>query len=48
MVRTNVEEEVNVFIPVKAAYGFGEVTKYCKVRLYPKGKVPSGVRIIPF
>ena len=45
---SNVEEEVNVFIPVKAAYGFGEVTKYCKVRLYPKGKVPSGVRIIPF
>jgi hypothetical protein len=45
---SNVEEEVNVFIPVTVKYGFGEVTKYCKVRLYPKGNVPAGVRIIPF
>lgn len=45
---SNVEEEVNVFIPVTVKYGFGEVTKYCKVRLYPKGNVPADVRIIPF
>jgi hypothetical protein len=45
---SNVEEPVNVFIPVTVKYGFGEVTKYCKVRLYPKGNVPAGVRIIPF
>ena len=47
-VGSNVEGEVNVFIPVTVKYGFGEVTKYCKVRLYPKGKVPADVRIIPF
>lgn len=45
---SNVEEEVNVFIPVSVEYGFGKVTKFCKVRLYPKGKVPTGVRIIAF
>ena len=45
---SNVEEEVNVFIPVTVKYGFGEVTKYCQVRLYPKGNVPADVRIIPF
>lgn len=45
---SNVEEQVNVFIPVTVKYGFGEVTKYCKVRLYPKGNVPADVRIIPF
>lgn len=45
---SNVEYEVNVFIPVSVEYGFGQVTKFCKVRLYPKGKVPTGVRIIAF
>ena len=45
---SNVEEEVNVFIPVKVTYGFGEIVEYCKVRLYPKGKVAAGVTIVPF
>jgi septal ring factor EnvC (AmiA/AmiB activator) len=42
---SNVEEEVWIYIPVKAKYGFGEVTKEAKVRLYPRGKVASGVTI---
>ena len=45
---SNVEEEVNIFIPVTAKYGFGQVQKYCKVRLYPKGKVAAGVTIVPY
>ena len=45
---SNVEEEVNVFIPVSVTYGFGKVTRYAKVRLYPKGKVASGVTIVAY
>lgn len=45
---SNVEEEVNVFIPVTVTYGFGSITQYAKVRLYPKGKVPSNVKITAF
>lgn len=40
---SNVEEEVNVFIPVSVTYGFGKLTKYVVVRLYPKGTAPSGL-----
>ena len=45
---SNVEEEVNVFIPVTVTYGFGKLTEYAKVRLYPKGKVASGVTIVAY
>jgi hypothetical protein len=45
---SNVEEEVWIYIPVKAKYGFGEVTKEAKVRLYPRGKVASGVKITAY
>lgn len=45
---SNVEEEVNVFIPVSVTYGFGKVTAEAKVRLYPKGNVASGVTIVPY
>ena len=45
---SNVEEEVNVFIPVTVTYGFGSITQYAKVRLYPKGQVPSNVKITPY
>lgn len=38
---SNVEEEVNVFIPVSVTYGFGKLTKYVVVRLYPRGTAPS-------
>jgi hypothetical protein len=34
---SNVETQVNVFIPVSIRYGFGTMTRYCKVRLYKKG-----------
>ncbi len=39
---SNVEEEVNVFIPATMTYGFGSVTKYVQIKLYPRGKVPAG------
>ena len=45
---SNVEEEVWVYIPVTASYGFGSVSKEAKVRLYPKDGHPSGVTIMPY
>jgi hypothetical protein len=39
---SNVEEEVNVFVPCTITYGFGQITKYVKIRLYPRGGVPAG------
>ena len=44
---SNVEEEVNIFIPVTVTYGFGSVTEYCKATLYPKGNAGSA-NIVPF
>ena len=45
---SNVEEEVWIYIPVSAEYGFGKVTMESKVKLYPKGKVAEGVVITPY
>ena len=45
---SNVEEEVWIYIPVSASYGFGTVTMESKVKLYPKGKVAEGVVITPY
>ena len=42
---SNVEGEVNIFIPVTAEYGFGKVEKFSTVRLYPKDTAPAGVVI---
>ena len=33
---SNVEEHVNVFVPCTITYGFGEITKYVKIRLHPR------------
>jgi hypothetical protein len=44
---SNVEFPVNIYIPVTAKYGFGEVSETCTVKLYPKGQVPSGESIQP-
>ncbi len=41
---SNVEDEVNVFIPATMKYGFGTVTKYVQLKLYPRGGVPSSAR----
>jgi chromosome segregation ATPase len=41
---SNVEDEVNVFIPATMRYGFGTVTKYVQLKLYPRGGVPGSVR----
>ena len=38
---SNVEAEVNVFIPATMNYGFGSVTKYVQLKLYPRGKAPA-------
>jgi hypothetical protein len=45
---SNVEEEVWVYIPVTAKYGFGQVQKEAKVRLYPKDGHPTSVSIMPY
>ncbi len=42
---SNVEGEVNIFIPVTAEYGFGKVEKFSTVRLYPKDTAPANVVI---
>jgi hypothetical protein len=41
---SNVEDVVNVFIPATMDYGFGKITKYVKVVLYPRGQVPAAAR----
>lgn len=41
---SNVEAEVNVFIPATMNYGFGSVTKYVQLKLYPRGGVPAARR----
>jgi hypothetical protein len=41
---SNVEAEVNVFIPATMNYGFGTVTKYVQLKLYPRGGVPGAAR----
>ena len=38
---TTISKPVNVFIPVKVAYGLGEQTIICKVRLYSRSDAPS-------
>jgi hypothetical protein len=45
---SNVEFNVKIYIPVTAKYGFGEAKKESVVMLYPKGKVPAGVKITPY
>ena len=41
---SNVEDVVKVFIPATMRYGFGTVTKYVQLKLYPRGGVPGSVR----
>ena len=41
---SNVEDEVNVFIPATMTYGFGTITKYVQLKLYPRGGVPAAAR----
>ncbi|MBO7538312.1 MAG: hypothetical protein J6T44_03410 [Prevotella sp.] len=41
---SNVEDVVKVFIPATMRYGFGTVTKYVQLKLYPRGEVPGSVR----
>jgi hypothetical protein len=43
---SNVETQVNVFVPVSIDYGFGTITRYCKVRLYKKGTADQS-KVIP-
>jgi predicted nucleic acid-binding Zn-ribbon protein len=42
---SNVEDEVNVFIPATMQYGFGTVTKYVQIKLYPRGNAPASARL---
>lgn len=41
---SNVEAIVNVFIPATMNYGFGSVTKYVQLKLYPRGQVPARLK----
>jgi len=41
---SNVEAIVNVFIPATMNYGFGSVTKYVQLKLYPRGAAPASRR----
>ena len=38
---SNVSGEVGVFIPATMTYGFGTITTYVRVPLYPRGEVPA-------
>jgi polyhydroxyalkanoate synthesis regulator phasin len=40
---SNVEDKFFVFIPCSVTYGFGTITKYVKVPVYPHGQKPAGV-----
>ncbi len=39
----NVNKECNVFIPVTVKYGFGELQKWVKIRIYPNGTKPTQI-----
>ena len=41
---SNVETECNVFIPATTRYAYGVITEAVKVRLYPRGQVPSNAK----